>query len=71
MSATECRDKSDEMLQDALLKFPGLLMIMLDKCGIRPDAKVSGHEYFGPAAVEGWVLRSEKKLAKVSVPVIF
>ena len=33
-------------LQNGLLMFPGVLMPLLDKCGINPDKEVSSHAYF-------------------------
>ncbi|KAJ8302412.1 hypothetical protein KUTeg_018808 [Tegillarca granosa] len=35
-------------LQSALIMFPGLLLPLLDKCGISPDKDVSSHDFFGP-----------------------
>lgn len=43
-------ERADKMLQESLLMFPGLLMPLLDKCGISPDKEVSSHSYFGPSA---------------------
>uniref|UniRef100_W5K7P7 Transcription factor 25 (basic helix-loop-helix) n=1 Tax=Astyanax mexicanus TaxID=7994 RepID=W5K7P7_ASTMX len=40
--------KSDRMLQDALIMFPGVLMPLLDLCTVQPDAAVSSHDFFGP-----------------------
>ncbi|KAI4902600.1 hypothetical protein NFI96_032918 [Prochilodus magdalenae] len=40
--------KSDKMLQDALIMFPGVLMPLLDLCTVQPDAAVSSHAFFGP-----------------------
>ncbi|XP_066541063.1 transcription factor 25 isoform X2 [Hoplias malabaricus] len=40
--------KSDKMLQDALIMFPGVLMPLLDLCTVQPDATVSSHVFFGP-----------------------
>ena len=34
-------------LQDSLLRFPALLMPLLDKCNIEPDKEVNKHEFFG------------------------
>ncbi|XP_025115412.1 transcription factor 25-like isoform X1 [Pomacea canaliculata] len=42
--------KADEMLADALLMFPGLLMPLLNKCGICPDKEVSNHSFFGASS---------------------
>ena len=32
------------------MMFPGLLMTLLDKCGISPDKRVTAHPFFGPSA---------------------
>ncbi|KAK3085888.1 hypothetical protein FSP39_010034 [Pinctada imbricata] len=40
--------RADQMLQDALIMFPGMLTPLLDKCGINPDAQVTSHSFFGP-----------------------
>lgn len=41
-------DQANKMLQNSLIMFPGLLMPLLDKCGIQPDPYVSSHPFFGP-----------------------
>ncbi|GAA6073162.1 transcription factor 25, partial [Tachysurus ichikawai] len=40
--------RSDTLLQNALIFFPGVLMPLLDHCSVQPDAAVSSHAYFGP-----------------------
>uniref|UniRef100_A0A4W4GH11 Transcription factor 25 (basic helix-loop-helix) n=1 Tax=Electrophorus electricus TaxID=8005 RepID=A0A4W4GH11_ELEEL len=40
--------RSDRLLQDALIMFPGVLMPLLDLCTVQPDAAVSSHAFFGP-----------------------
>ncbi|MCI4379501.1 hypothetical protein PGIGA_G00229110 [Pangasianodon gigas] len=40
--------RSDTLLQDALIFFPGVLMPLLDHCSVQPDAAVSSHAFFGP-----------------------
>ncbi|XP_011315116.1 transcription factor 25 [Fopius arisanus] len=42
-----CREKADKLLQDALFMFPGVLLELLDKCGVSTDTRVLGHDYFG------------------------
>ena len=32
------------------MMFPGLLMTLLDKCGISPDKRVTAHPFFGLSA---------------------
>ncbi|KAF7699366.1 transcription factor 25 [Silurus meridionalis] len=39
--------RSDTMLQDALIFFPGVLMPLLDQCSVQPDSTVSSHAFFG------------------------
>ncbi|KAL8616394.1 hypothetical protein ACOMHN_032248 [Nucella lapillus] len=45
-------ERADAMLAESLLMFPGLLMTLLDKCGVSvtSDKEVSSHPFFGPAA---------------------
>lgn len=38
------QDRADEMLQNALIMFPGILIPLLDKCSINADSKVSSTE---------------------------
>ncbi|XP_067133475.1 ribosome quality control complex subunit TCF25 isoform X2 [Centruroides vittatus] len=40
-------EQANTMLQNSLIMFPGLLMPLLDKCGIQPDPYVSSHPFFG------------------------
>lgn len=40
--------QSDKILQEALIMFPGVLIPLLEKCSIQPDANVVKHEFFGP-----------------------
>ncbi|KAK7115258.1 ribosome quality control complex subunit TCF25-like [Littorina saxatilis] len=42
--------KADDMLEEALLMFPGLLITLLDKCGVNPDKRVADHAFFGLTA---------------------
>ncbi len=37
-------------LQRGLLMFPGVLMPLLDKCGISPDSQVATHAFFSTQA---------------------
>ncbi|XP_043286243.1 transcription factor 25 [Venturia canescens] len=41
---------ADELLQNALFMFPGVLLPLLDKCGVQTDLKVLGHDYFNSKA---------------------
>uniref|UniRef100_A0A3B3Z651 Uncharacterized protein n=1 Tax=Periophthalmus magnuspinnatus TaxID=409849 RepID=A0A3B3Z651_9GOBI len=42
------RHEADQMLQDALIMFPGVLMPLLDLCTVQPDATVTSHAFFAP-----------------------
>ncbi|XP_066582591.1 ribosome quality control complex subunit TCF25 isoform X1 [Prorops nasuta] len=44
------KETSDELLQNALIMFPGVLIPLLEKCCIQPDSKVLGHNYFNSTA---------------------
>lgn len=43
-------------LQESLLMFPGLLLPLLDKCGISPDKEVTSHNFFGTSEQLGLVV---------------
>ncbi|XP_050395527.1 transcription factor 25 [Patella vulgata] len=43
-------EKADELLQKSLMMYPGVLMPMLEKCGITPDLSVTGHTFFQHSA---------------------
>lgn len=47
------RCKADQMLQDALIMFPGFLMPVLDLCTVQPDATVTSHVFFAPRNLIG------------------
>ena len=38
--------EADEMLQTALINFPGVLLPLLDKCSIEAEDKVARHSFF-------------------------
>lgn len=46
------RDKdltaANQLLQNALITFPGVLMPLLEKCCVQADSRVSSHSFFGP-----------------------
>nr|XP_045362645.1 transcription factor 25 isoform X2 [Camelus bactrianus] len=44
------REMASLLIQQALTMFPGALMPLLEYCGVRPDATVAGHRFFGPDA---------------------
>ncbi|KAK2589094.1 hypothetical protein KPH14_001922 [Odynerus spinipes] len=43
-------DTADELLQNALIMFPGVLMPLLDKCSVQSDSKVTAHSFFNSKA---------------------
>lgn len=47
------RHKADQMLQDALIMFPGILMPLLDLCTVQPDATVTSSAFFAPRSLIG------------------
>ncbi|CAK6954919.1 transcription factor 25 [Scomber scombrus] len=47
------RNKADQMLQEALIMFPGVLTPLLDLCTVQPDATVTSHAFFGPKSQIG------------------
>lgn len=44
------QQEADKMLQESLIMFPGVLMPLLDKCGVQPDSEVAKHTFFAAAA---------------------
>ncbi|KAM4018207.1 ribosome quality control complex subunit TCF25 [Anomaloglossus baeobatrachus] len=53
VSQQEQQSKSDRaslLLQQALIMFPGILIPLLDACGIQPDSDVASHTFFGAVA---------------------
>ncbi|XP_064168016.1 transcription factor 25 isoform X1 [Anguilla rostrata] len=47
------KQRSDRLLQNALLMFPGVLLPLLELCTVQPDAAVSSHVFFGPKSQLG------------------
>ncbi|XP_076675609.1 nuclear localized protein 1 [Andrena cerasifolii] len=44
------RTAASELLQNALIMFPGVLIALLDKCGIKADEQVQSHDFFNSKA---------------------
>lgn len=42
--------KASHLIQKALIMFPGVLMPLLDSCGVQPDSTVANHSFFGVLA---------------------
>lgn len=45
------RTTASELLQNALIMFPGVLLPLLDKCSIQSDETVRAHEFFNSKAI--------------------
>ncbi|KAJ8682073.1 hypothetical protein QAD02_017865 [Eretmocerus hayati] len=45
------KETADELLQTALIMFPGVLMPLLDKCSVQTDSKVTSHNFFTSNAI--------------------
>lgn len=41
---------ANELLQNALIMFPGVLVNLLDKCGVATDTRLLGHDHFNSKA---------------------
>ncbi|XP_069701735.1 ribosome quality control complex subunit TCF25 [Periplaneta americana] len=42
---------ANDLLQKALIMFPGVLLPLLDKCSVQPDSRVSSHPFFTTRAI--------------------
>ncbi|XP_040265495.1 transcription factor 25 [Bufo bufo] len=40
-------DRASQLIQQALIMFPGVLIPLLDACGVQPDSAVASHPFFG------------------------
>lgn len=49
LSAGKDVELAHHLLQNALIMFPAVLLPLLEKCGVQPDARVSGHSFFALA----------------------
>ncbi|KAM4720669.1 LOW QUALITY PROTEIN: ribosome quality control complex subunit TCF25 [Rhinophrynus dorsalis] len=47
---TTAHEKASRLIQQALIMFPGVLLPLLDTCGIVPDSFVASHPFFGSLA---------------------
>ncbi|XP_061077704.1 transcription factor 25 [Conger conger] len=47
------KQRSDQLLQNALIMFPSVLLPLLDLCTVQPDTAVSSHVFFGPKSQLG------------------
>ncbi|XP_074865135.1 ribosome quality control complex subunit TCF25 isoform X2 [Carettochelys insculpta] len=44
---SQARERAAHLLQNALIMFPGALMLLLDHCSVQPDSMVASHSFFG------------------------
>ncbi|XP_015607556.1 transcription factor 25 [Cephus cinctus] len=44
------KEAAEELLQNALIMFPGVLIPLLDKCSVQTDSRVLGHDFFNSKA---------------------
>lgn len=42
---------ANDLLQKALIMFPGVILPLLDKCSVQPDSRVSTHPFFTTKAI--------------------
>lgn len=52
---------SNAALQDALLMFPSVLLLLLENCGVQPDPKTQTHSYFNNTSSR-WVSKVNSAL---------
>ncbi|XP_069822171.1 ribosome quality control complex subunit TCF25 isoform X2 [Dendropsophus ebraccatus] len=43
-------DRASHLIRQALIMFPGVLIPLLDVCGVQPDSAVASHPFFGAVA---------------------
>lgn len=58
-------EKGEKLLQDALVRFPSILMDLLEKCGVTPDKEVETHWIFAKASHLRLVLNFNKIFSKI------
>ncbi|NXI99333.1 TCF25 factor, partial [Psophia crepitans] len=47
LELSQAREKAARLIQLALIMFPSVLMPLLDRCSVQPDARVASHSFFG------------------------
>ncbi|XP_075045169.1 ribosome quality control complex subunit TCF25 [Mixophyes fleayi] len=47
---SSANERASHLLQQALIMFPGVLLPLLDACGVQPDTTVASHTFFGTVA---------------------
>ena len=57
---------ADEMLQTALINFPGVLLPLLDKCSIDAEDKVARHPFFVDSQ-RGYAIIKDIEHVRISV----
>ncbi|KAL8195116.1 UNVERIFIED_CONTAM: Transcription factor 25, partial [Gekko kuhli] len=48
--SSRAREEASNLIRQALVMFPSVLMPLLDLCSVQPDATVASHSFFGPNA---------------------
>uniref|UniRef100_A0A663MV50 Transcription factor 25 n=1 Tax=Athene cunicularia TaxID=194338 RepID=A0A663MV50_ATHCN len=47
LEISQARERAARLIQLALIMFPSVLMPLLDRCSVQPDARVASHPFFG------------------------
>ncbi|NXH57624.1 TCF25 factor, partial [Rhabdornis inornatus] len=47
LERSQARERAARLIQLALIMFPSVLMPLLDRCSVQPDARVASHPFFG------------------------
>ncbi|KAM6123779.1 ribosome quality control complex subunit TCF25 [Phoenicopterus ruber ruber] len=47
LELSQARERAARLIQLALIMFPSVLMPLLDRCSVQPDARVASHSFFG------------------------
>uniref|UniRef100_A0A8C8BR03 Transcription factor 25 n=1 Tax=Otus sunia TaxID=257818 RepID=A0A8C8BR03_9STRI len=47
LEISQARERAARLIQLALIMFPSVLMPLLDRCSVQPDARVTSHPFFG------------------------
>ncbi|NXL48891.1 TCF25 factor, partial [Podilymbus podiceps] len=47
LELSQARERAARLIQLALIMFPSVLLPLLDRCSVQPDARVASHSFFG------------------------
>ncbi|NXW53570.1 TCF25 factor, partial [Eurystomus gularis] len=50
LEQSQARERAAQLIRVALIRFPSVLMPLLDHCSVQPDARVTLHGFFGRSA---------------------